>query len=281
MEFEESGYSWCEILTFWVLAFFAVCLLLYIPGILPTKARQLIHRRSHVCQLDLVRLYTAVFRCARPTSNLLRVQSRTQEVEEPWPKPWPRPWDDVTYGSRYDPRRDGVIGYPSKGGVLIRSADAVELTWLGLDRFEAAQKSFGRAEEDSFCRRLKMLGAQDFSSYNDWRHQLLEDEKDVLEVVSVERVVDRWEIETGWPAQPWVVVAEDGEECCTGVWIWRHLPLTYQPRTGEERVEQWKTAQKMRLLKLTLNMEERCRIIEKIGGAWYDDWMDCQELKAC
>lgn len=190
------------------------------------------------------------------------------------PKPWPRPSENVTYRSRYDPKGDDVVGYPSKGGVLVRSADAVELTWLGPDKFEAEQKSFDRAEEDSFCQRLKMLGAQEFNTYDDWLYQLLEEEID-------KRSVDRWEIETGWPTHPWVLVAEDGEECCTGVWIWRHRPLTYQPRTGQERVEHWETVQKMRLLKVTLNMEERCRIIEKIGGAWYDDWRDCQELRSC
>lgn len=52
-----------------------------------------------------------------------------------------------------------VYGYPSGGGVLTKEANVVDMQFLGLDRFTAAQRSSNVIEEDAFCTRVRMIGA--------------------------------------------------------------------------------------------------------------------------
>ncbi|CAK40146.1 uncharacterized protein An09g02090 [Aspergillus niger] len=56
-----------------------------------------------------------------------------------------------------------VYGYPSTGGVLIKSADLVDLLFLSLPRFQAVQRASSVDEEDRF-----------------WVRKMTEEEKKVL-----------------------------------------------------------------------------------------------------
>ncbi|KPM45863.1 hypothetical protein AK830_g607 [Neonectria ditissima] len=54
-----------------------------------------------------------------------------------------------------------VTGYPSKGGTYaLGGCTAVELAFLGVDRFAAAQREEEEEEEDAFCARMRQLGAR-------------------------------------------------------------------------------------------------------------------------
>ncbi|KAF4303222.1 hypothetical protein GTA08_BOTSDO08739 [Botryosphaeria dothidea] len=53
-------------------------------------------------------------------------------------------------------KTDTVVarGWPSAGGILVKGVDAIELAFLGLDRFHEVDPSPDQAEEDAFCDRL-------------------------------------------------------------------------------------------------------------------------------
>ncbi|KAH6856358.1 hypothetical protein B0I37DRAFT_412287 [Chaetomium sp. MPI-CAGE-AT-0009] len=54
-----------------------------------------------------------------------------------------------------------VKGFPSKGGVYILNCSAIELDFLGLDRFETAWPSADPAEEDALCDKMRLLGPEE------------------------------------------------------------------------------------------------------------------------
>ncbi|KAK7416328.1 hypothetical protein QQX98_005273 [Neonectria punicea] len=54
-----------------------------------------------------------------------------------------------------------ITGHPSKGGTYsLSGCSAVDLAFLGVDRFSPAQRSADAAEEDAFCARMRQLGAR-------------------------------------------------------------------------------------------------------------------------
>lgn len=69
--------------------------------------------------------------------------------------------DDLPFNpiSRYDLAYDQVACWPSTGGVWIKHLSPVEMQYLGLDRFADAERSADPAEEDTFCTKLRQLGA--------------------------------------------------------------------------------------------------------------------------
>lgn len=75
--------------------------------------------------------------------------------------------------------------------MLIKDLDAVELAFLGVERFRASSRSPDMVEEVRFCNRLRMLGAK-------W----WEDERDYVDVVLGMRertAVEAAEVVFGWP----------------------------------------------------------------------------------
>jgi hypothetical protein len=70
---------------------------------------------------------------------------------------------------RYEPLRGRVVyGYPSSGGILIKTASSVELLHLNLDRFKEAKRSSDLEDEDEFYKRLRNIGAVWWPSEGDW-----------------------------------------------------------------------------------------------------------------
>ncbi|KAL2191539.1 hypothetical protein L209DRAFT_748087 [Thermothelomyces heterothallicus CBS 203.75] len=53
-----------------------------------------------------------------------------------------------------------VKGFPSRCGVYLHHCSAIELDFLGLDRFEVAARSWDPAKEDALCAKLQLLGAR-------------------------------------------------------------------------------------------------------------------------
>jgi hypothetical protein len=135
-----------------------------------------------------------------------------------------------------------VTGWPSTGGVLMGlHYGAVELEFLGLDRFEETPKAENQADEDAFCRRLKMMGAK-------WcRSSEIEDSLEFPKAWDEECLL------LGWP--------EDGS-----VWVLKKTGYEAS-KEGLGRVGNAKT------------MAERCWVIQKLGGTFYRDPKDCPDTQ--
>ena len=151
---------------------------------------------------------------------------------------------DVTKRLRLGAHGATVYGWPSTGGMLLREPNAVELEYLGIDRFHDSERSEDPAEEDVFCTRMGNVGASWWQSEGDWVDAIL-GEREMSEQESIR-------LEVGWP--------EAG-----GVWI-----LKYSIRN--------KPPPKIGKVKMALNMEERCQMIEGLGGKFYASSLECSDL---
>ena len=131
-----------------------------------------------------------------------------------------------------------VFGWPTSGGVWVHSeCYAVELDFLHLPRFEPAATARWSPEEDAFCKHLEYIGATFFESELAYNQQQVSRPK--------------YEIWYGWPG----VVPEDG------VWA---LRTTFMQGSdlGVSRIRN------------AVTMQERCEVIEKLGGKFYERWED-------
>ncbi|KEF57472.1 uncharacterized protein A1O9_05389 [Exophiala aquamarina CBS 119918] len=153
---------------------------------------------------------------------------------------------------RHNPRNGSIVfGYPSTGGILVRSAGPVELLHLGLDRFKDAKRSPNAEEEDEFCKRLGRIGPQWWATKAELMDAELGEGSDAAKKKLAKRV------ETGWPSSR------------QGVWVLEYDledRAHYELRTGAS------------LLNNCLNMDERCKIIEDLGGTFYSNPDDCEAL---
>ncbi|KAH8803508.1 hypothetical protein F5884DRAFT_683208 [Xylogone sp. PMI_703] len=136
-----------------------------------------------------------------------------------------------------------VQGWPSKGGIYVLSnCYAVELEFLGLDRFQPTPRSEDQAEEDAHCDQMRRLGAKWWSSRDDYiRHAMEIPSRDSLMLF------------VGWPS--------DG-----GVWVLKTTRRDALLVKGIGRIHN------------ALNMTERCRVIEESGGTFYQNPKDCADL---
>ncbi|KAK4152839.1 CheY-like superfamily [Chaetomidium leptoderma] len=144
-----------------------------------------------------------------------------------------------------------VQGFPSNGGVYMLSCSAMELDFLGLDRFETALPSADPAEEDSLCAKMRLLGPEWWPSleacnkagWQDFLHQgqhsLEHYREERVRFFGVASQGGVWALETG------------GEECSS-----RQLGRINNAR----------------------DMEEKCRQIEKFGGTFYAAPSECPLL---
>ena len=158
----------------------------------------------------------------------------------PWVPNWPSTRTD------FGGRGTSVRCWPSSGGVYVAGyVSGVELDFLGLSRFTVSPGSEDGAEEDAFCQRLRKIGAKWFKSeehYFRWVEGMVPGELDA-----------DTELLLGWP--------ESG-----GVWV---LKVTQSDavRDGVGR------------LKNAFTMQERCGVIEQLGGRFYGDPKDCPDTK--
>ncbi|KAI1264382.1 hypothetical protein F5Y18DRAFT_428004 [Xylariaceae sp. FL1019] len=139
-----------------------------------------------------------------------------------------------------------IYGHPSTGGVLVLSpCNAVELDFLGLDRFEHAKRSLDTKEEDHHCAQMRKLGARWFRNMYHYR---MMPHFEPLKFRRVKVVV------TAWP------------ENDPGVWV---LPLRDSDDAGSEGVGRVWNA---------VSMEERCEVIKRLDGTYYADPALCPDL---
>ncbi|PGH09695.1 hypothetical protein AJ80_07646 [Polytolypa hystricis UAMH7299] len=146
--------------------------------------------------------------------------------------------------------RPVVYGWPSTGGKITKAVTAPEILHLGLDRFQESSRAEDPAEEDEFCRKLRNIGGK-------W----VPDGFDHLSIIMGEAGEEEREkvntrIETGWPSSG------------RGVW-----GLKFNAEKDERKL-----TKKLPMLELAMSMDERCEVLEKIGGMFYENPEDCEDL---
>ena len=136
-----------------------------------------------------------------------------------------------------------IRGWPSKGGLYVLNAySGVELDFLHLDRFIATRSSANQDEEDAHCDNMRKLGATWWESEYDFEM------KRVFEgSTSSERV-----LVVGWPSGG-------------GVWVF-NATRSHAMRRGIGKLAN------------AYNMEERCRVIKDLRGAFYANPGNCPDL---
>lgn len=151
----------------------------------------------------------------------------------------------------FKPTKRYSLGYGSvacwqNDGVWIGHLTPVELSHLGINRFNDTERSPIQAEEDAFCARLRMYGASFWSLPPRWVYPTLWSEDIRGSVEPAYKV----ELELGFP--------ESG-----GMWV---LNTTQVP-DGE--------LPKFAGLRNALTMEERCNVLEDMGAKF------CESMEAC
>jgi hypothetical protein len=144
-------------------------------------------------------------------------------------------------------RSNTIMGWPSVGGIIAAEhMQSVELDFLGLNRFNAVNRTYNVIEEDEICRRLRLVGGKWWSSYWDFidatqnkGRKLTPEEEEILYL--------------GWPKSG-------------GAWILR-LPDRNHFWYGFDRAKNAHT------------MEERCMALEMSGATFFENPEDCVYLK--
>lgn len=151
-----------------------------------------------------------------------------------------------------------VRGWPSRGGLYVaEQCFGVELDFLGLDRFHESRRSDDQAEEDAFCKRMRMIGAKWFK--NDMEY-ILWDPRDYGPDEDIELIL-------GWPKQQYSDRGDgDVGGGGGGVWVLK-LNRSDAIAKGTGRIHN------------AYNMEERCRAIEQMGGTYFSNPKDCPDTK--
>ena len=157
---------------------------------------------------------------------------------------------DRTKRARFGDFGCTIYGWPSCGGVIIRNqADAIEMQYLGLDRFEPPiTRLKDQNDEDAFCTRLINIGGKwwpgEKRSQLVWRELNgmgtdIEDETD-------EEMRELW---VGWPKSGGVLISE------------------FQSHIGEIKIPE-----DIGRLRMALTMEERCELLKtKFGAVYYEN----------
>lgn len=140
-----------------------------------------------------------------------------------------------------------LYGYPSTGGVWITSPHPVHLQYLGLDRFTplTSQRETDPVAEDEFCKSLKEIGAIWLRS-----HHAAGIEKRSIAMSEPDSLPDH--VYIGWPKSG-------------GVWF---LKLADRERVSTQ----------LGMLRMAMNMDEYCKVLEENGAVFYEDPKDCEYL---
>ncbi|EED20559.1 conserved hypothetical protein [Talaromyces stipitatus ATCC 10500] len=155
----------------------------------------------------------------------------------------------VRYDTGFDPGSTTIYGYPRKGGLYtLPHALGVEFDFLGLDRFgltgSKEEEIKPSDEEEVFCNKMRQLGAKWFPDRRLYclysRRPASSKPHGVLHV--------------GWPSNG-------------GVWV-----LHIGEMEAIFETEPWG------IIYNALNMDERCQIIERLGGKFYPDPKRCPYL---
>jgi hypothetical protein len=160
-----------------------------------------------------------------------------------------------------------IHGHPSCGGILIKhSADLVDLHYLSLPRLAGSERSPNSEEEDTFCERLRRLGASwwkdeaDFlrafhgkDAYDEDRY-LRHKRPASMENEAANEKRARRSLTFGWPAAG------------AGVWITKFKPFAISPQGCSRKMD------------FALTMEERIQVMQETGAEFIEDVEAVKEL---
>lgn len=185
----------------------------------------------------------------------LLIICRTPLTSRPNPAPMKDPFplglrkdgdDQYEYSTRDRTRFSAdspkVLGYPSTGGVLMLPFDIAVAEFLDLPRLQIAHCSRKQIDEDAFCGRMRLLGAKWWKSEETYMRKLIGFE-------AMTETEKKEGITVGWPATG-------------GVWI-------LQSRKGLQSAS----------LRMCVNMEERCELLERWGATFYENPSEVEEFE--
>ena len=161
-----------------------------------------------------------------------------------------------------------VFGWPSTGGILIKTVSAVEIDWLKLSHFEESKRSFDESKEDAFCSQLRQVGARWYWSESGflYRDDLRDYEAFCAGYRSMQLLRD---IEVAFPLSNPATETSATASAANGAWILR---------VSLEKAE----AKRQRcFLNLALDMGERCQVIQKLGGRFFQNADEVPALMSC
>ncbi|KAM0326522.1 hypothetical protein ACHAQA_006391 [Verticillium albo-atrum] len=143
----------------------------------------------------------------------------------------------------------GCVACWQDGGVWIKELTPVEMSSLGVDRFQDTDRASEQADEDAFCARLRMHGASFWKLPSQWPENVLWCES----IDDCAKPAKNVSFEVGFPTGG-------------GVWV---LDMTQ----GWERLRP-----KILGLRNALTMDERCEVIKDVGGVFCEDPQVCAEM---
>ena len=140
-----------------------------------------------------------------------------------------------------------IRGYPSSGGIIIGSATAAELEWLGLSRSQNSARSPDQAAEDEFCYQILRLGARW------WKIEAFHERRES-------------QISGGYPyPDHFPPMLHVGYPSSGGVFILKQL-------SGEWLLDGYAPVE------MAFTMDERCNALAAVGAKFYSDVEECEEI---
>ncbi|KAI0197509.1 hypothetical protein F4808DRAFT_463715 [Astrocystis sublimbata] len=214
---------------------------------LDTKSSRTRTSKTRRAILILLSLAAAAFYFYRNGIPFYQTPTSTLIVPE-----WP---EDPIERQPFEPLMRYSLGYGKaacwqNGGVWIKDLTPVELSALGINRFEDTPRALEQADEDAFCKRLRMYGASFWQLPPQWSEGTL------------------WCPAIDYCAQPTKNMRLSvGFPTSGGVWTLNmdhDLEALYYPQ--------------IRGLQNALTMDERCEVIKDLGGRFCEDIQTCPEM---
>lgn len=144
----------------------------------------------------------------------------------------------------------GKVACWQNGGVWIKELTPVEMSSLGVDRFQDSERALEQADEDAFCTRLRAYGASFWELPPQWPEHVNWCEA-IDDCVPPAKKVN---FEVGFPTSG------------GGVWV-------LDTSQGWERL-----FPKSLGLRNVLTMDERCEVIKDLGGHFCESTQVCTEM---
>ncbi|TVY47225.1 hypothetical protein LOCC1_G002412 [Lachnellula occidentalis] len=145
----------------------------------------------------------------------------------------------------------GKVACWQDDGVWIKELTPVEMSSLGVGRFQDTERALEQADEDAFCMRLRMHGASFWELPPHWPEHVNWCEA----IDSCVKPTKKVSLEVGFPASG-------------GVWLL-------------DKSQGWDGLYPKSLgLRNALTMDERCEVIKDLGGRFCEDIEVCLEMAA-
>ncbi|RSL39075.1 hypothetical protein CEP53_014339 [Fusarium sp. AF-6] len=190
--------------------------------------------------------YSSILPFSAPSqeSDLSDSPSALEHQSQPCPLPT----------TRYSIHTGQAACYPSSGGIWVSELDALELQYLGIDRFSSTERpDVPKEEEDAFCHKLRLFGGGWYNPNHEGRDLNVGGECHALDefdpIISIVRKI-------GIPSD------ENGE----GVWV-----LHVDEDTGI-------FPDGIIAVRNALSMDERVRALVKLGAVYCADVKECHLL---